>query len=138
MSDQDYFPEDGYNPNSGEYSNAFDFEPDFSERVILTGDGSVWADVSGLPSFEPDIERAANMLEDIAGSGVFDPGFNDRNPDDFPQLPPDFDFGDPQVRGPFINDDAVQAWLDASGLRGTAVVWYDEVADEYWIDVDTN
>lgn len=138
MSDQDYLPEDSYDPSSGEYSGNFDFEPDFERRVFLTGDDSVWADVSGLPSFEPDIESAANLLEDIAGSGVFDPDFNQRNPDEFPSIPPEFDYGGDNTRGPFFDDEQVQKWLDESGLRGTAIVYYDEEQDEFWIDVDTN
>lgn len=94
--------------------------------------------MSGVAGFEFDIEAAKNQLEDVAGSGIFDPDFNQRNPEDYPDVPADFDYTDKTTRGPFFTDEAVENFLTKSGLRGTAKVYYDEANDEFWIDVDTN
>lgn len=138
MTDNDNFPDDDFDPYSGEFSNEFDFEPTFSERVYLTEENTAFADVFTEPDFEPDGDRIVNTLKELVSQGVFEEDYNPHNPDDRPPIPDDFDYADKNVRGPFIGPEAVNRWLRDSGLEDVALPYYNEEYDEYWIDVNTN
>ncbi len=132
----DIFPEDSYDDNSGEYSSDFDFDPIFSYRVDINSE--VYAEVkTDHIDFDPLTQDIASKLEDLVNYGYFDVDGN-RNPLDYRSLSnSDFDTQSPTSRGPFINSDAVERWLDETGLRDMVDVWYDDDNDIYWIDADT-
>lgn len=138
MSDLEIFPDNSYNEDTGEYSQEFDFEPDFKSRVYLNNEQTLWVDVSGLAGSESAFLRVFELLEQEAIRGGFEPTFDKNNPDNFPAIPGDFDYNGKNTRGPFIDNDSVQNWLKKSGLRGTAKVYYDEANEEFWVDVNTN
>ena len=111
----------------------------FVERIYLNDDHTLWADVYQNDDTIADLaEQAADLITEIEERGYFEPGFDLDNPSHFPDLPDDFDIFNPNTRGPFIDDQAVQFWLDDSGLRDQVAVYYDEEHDEFWIDADTN
>jgi len=138
MSDFNYFPEEGYNPDTGEYSNPIGFEPAFEQHILLNREGTVYADVFALPGFEPQGESAANAIEGLFTTRGFEPLNKDRNPEQYPTLPGGFDVNGDNIRGPFLDDEMVQEFLTKSGLRGVAIVYYDELEDQFYIDVNTN
>lgn len=132
----DFFPEDGYDPDSGEYESPYDFEPVFTARVQIAP--NVWATIETTnPDFSPLAESISSRLEELVLSGSFDIEGN-RNPNDYKTTPPDFDIQDKNIRGPFIDTESVERFLQESGLRGIAIPYYDEANDEYWIDVNTS
>jgi hypothetical protein len=137
VSDFDFFPEASYNPTSGEYSGNFDFEPTFTARIYLNFDKTLWVDVTSISDYEPINIRVIDELNKLSNSGIFEPSFDPDNPNGYPEIPPDFDYGDPNVRGPFQSDEEVDNFLDKSGLRGIAIVYYDSTQGEFWIDVNT-
>lgn len=129
------FSESSYDDTSGEYFEAFDFEPIFSQRVYLNEEGTLWADVFSTDDYQGTFDDVINELEDLAGNRTFEIDFNNKNPDDKPPLPDNFDFGDPNIRGPFIDPDHVREFLKVTGFGNTANVYYDEDNDEFWIDL---
>jgi len=132
----DYLPEQDYDPDSGEYNSDFDFDPVFTSRVNLSE--NISAEITTYePDFEPEAESMTEILQRLVNHGYFDSPEN-RNPLDYPPIPAEFDRQGGNSRGPFINADEVERWLDNSGLRGQVPVYYDEDNDLYWIDADTN
>jgi hypothetical protein len=133
----DYFPEQDYDPDSGEYNSDFDFDPVFSHRVNLSDD--IHAEViPEEPDFDPLAEDFADRLQELVNHGYFDIEGN-RNPLEYNSLSSsDFDTQSGSSRGPFIDADAVERWLDETGLRDQVSVYYDEDNDLYWIDADTS
>lgn len=130
------FPEDDFNPDNGEYTSDFDFDPIYTYRVNVNE--TTHADVSSDSiDFDPLTEDIAARLQDLVNYGYFDVDGN-RNPLGYPPLgSSEFDTQSPTSRGPFISSDAVERWLDETGLREMVDVWYDEDNDIYWIDADT-
>ncbi len=132
----DFFPESGYDPDSGEYNSPYDFDPIFSQRIQIAP--NIWATIETTsPDFTPLAESIADILQKFVVSGGFDIEGN-RNPNDYKPLPPNFDIQDKNVRGPFIDTQSVERFLTESGLRNVAIPYYDEANDEYWIDVNTS
>jgi hypothetical protein len=133
----DIFPEDSYDPGSGEFSSNFNFEPVPIDDVPLTGDRETIAQVYTFAS-EDEGQRITSLLRDLAGTGYFEPARDPKNPRDFPPLPGDLDLSNKRtVRGPFITPDAVEKFLDKTGLQDVGTPYYDEENDEFWIDIDT-
>jgi hypothetical protein len=132
----DYLPEESYDSSTGEYSSGINFEPVFKQRVQIAP--GIFADiVSFIPDFEPLAENIANKLDELIREGQFDiPG--NRNPNFYPSIPPEFDYGGKTTRGAFPDSSSVERFLDESGLRDIALAYYDEEYDEYWIDVNTS
>lgn len=132
----DFFPEESYDPDSGEYTSGFDFDPIFESRVNLS-DG-IHADIhTDNVDFTPTAENLAERLEELVNLGYFDVEGN-RNPLGYPPLPDDFDKQGKTARGPFVSADLVENFFNRSGLRGQVPAYYDEENDLYWIDADTN
>lgn len=136
--DLPYFSDDDYDDSTGEYQSTQNFEPTFSNTFWLDAAQTIQVTIQ---SFTPDaVGPAFDALEtivDLASSGVFEPDYNPDNPHHYEPLPDDFDIGDKNVRGPFLNDEALQRFLSQSGLRGIAIPYYDDGNDEFWIDIDT-
>lgn len=132
----DIFPEDGYNPDTGEYEQSdYNFDPIFTGRVEIAP--GVFATIeSSSPNFDPLTSNIFDRLEELVKGGFFDIEGN-RNPSDLPPIPDDFDFGGKTTRGPFIDMPSVNRFLDESGLEGIALFYYDAEHDEYWADVNT-
>lgn len=133
----DYLPEDGYNPDSGEYESEFDFDPIFTSRVDLAD--NIHADISpDKPDFTPLAESLSDRLRELVERGYFDTDDN-RNPLGYPLLSDsNFDTQSKSSRGPFVTSDAVERWFDDTGLRKRVTAYYDADNDLYWIDADTN
>lgn len=132
----DIFPESGYDPDSGEYNSPYDFDPIYTNRVNITSD--VYATVETQnPDFTPLAQNIVEALQNAVNEGYFDVDGN-RNPLDYKQTDTSFDISDKNVRGPFIDTNSVEKFLNESGLRGIAIPYYDPENDEYWIDVNTS
>lgn len=134
----DIFPEESYDDSTGEYTARpdFNFDPIFTGRVEIAPGVFVTIE-SSSPNFDPLTENLFNKLEELVGKGFFDIEGN-RNPNNYPPILDDFDYGSKTVRGPFIDTPSVRRFLDESGLEGIAIIYYDEFHDEYWIDVNTD
>lgn len=50
-------------------------------------------------------------------------------------LPPNFDFDNPDVRGPFHDRDALLNFLDDTGLDNFGDIYYDAAHDEYYFEI---
>lgn len=133
----DYFPEQDYDPDSGEYNSDFDFDPVFSRRVNLSDDIQAEITTDGI-DFSPLADDLSDRLQELVNLGYFDIDGN-RNPLEYNSLSgSDFDTQSATSRGPFITADAVERWLDDTGLRDQVDVYYDDDNDLYWIDADTS
>lgn len=132
-----YFPEEDYDPDSGEYFSEFNFDPIFSSRVDLAD--NIHADIStDEPDFTPLAENLTDTLRELVNHGYFDIDGN-RNPLGYPLLADsNFDTQSKNSRGPFITSDAVERWFNQTGLRGRVTAYYDEANDVYWINASTN
>ncbi len=132
----DYFPEENYDPDSGEYEH-FDFDPIFTNRVDLAD--HIRADISSdVIDFDPLVDDMVSRLRELVNHGYFDID-NNRNPIGYPLLSDsEFNTQGKTSRGPFVTSDAVERWFDDTGLRRRVTAYYDEDNDLYWIDADTN
>ena len=138
MFNFDIFPEDSYDPSSGEYSADFDFEPIPIGNVFLTETGKTYARVF---SFEDEPDEARRILEVlhelVVDEARFEPDYNPLNPSGYPPLPEDTNFNDKKhTRGPFFLEQ-VRRFLARTGLESVSEVFYDEELDAYWIEIDT-
>lgn len=138
VDNPDVFPEESYDPSSGFYANEFDFEPDLTYLVNLRSDGEVYAIIHAPLDFEPELFDIAHELENLVATGIFEEDFDRENPLNYDDIPDDFDYSDKHVRGPFINTEHVERFLDDSGLRGIAIPYYDREHDEFWIYINTD
>jgi len=136
--DFDIFPEDSYDPSSGEFSGDFDFEPIQIGQVTLDDAATIYARVFTI-SEAAEADKTLQALQYYADKGFFDRSFNPLNPSFYP-TPPLGLVGarDSHVRGPFIGDYAIQRFLDDTGLRHVAQVYYDDEFDEFWVDIETD
>jgi len=132
----DIFPESGYNPDTGEYEQSdFNFDPIFTGRVEVAPGVFVTFETTD-PDFEPINTAVFDRLQELVGKGFFDVEGN-KNPNNYPPLPDDFDIQGKTTRGPFLDMQAVRRFLDESGLEGIALFYYDAEHDKYWADVNT-
>lgn len=129
------FPEESYDDASGEFNEAFDFEPTFSQRVYLNEEGTLWADVFSTQDYDQPFTDAITELENFISEGRFEIDFVSENPQQYPTIPDEFDYGNPNVRGPFIDTSHVSEFLKVTGFGKTADVFYDAENDEFWIDI---
>lgn len=114
----------------------FDDMPDpvFLGRADLLPSGELWADlytdqVTGDYSLQDvRFDSIRNLL------GIEDAEDLSTWADKAEALPFGFDHDDPDIRGPFFDQDAVNNFIDETGMYW-ADIYYDAESDEYFIDV---
>jgi len=136
LFDFDIFPEDSYDPSSGEYVSDFDFEPVPVGIVPLVEDETTYARVFSIEDID-EATRIFDILQDIAGKGIFETDYNPKNPHDYPHTTDTFLHNDKhKTRGPFLNEQ-VDRFFAKTGLESISEVFYDEELDAFWIEIDT-
>lgn len=138
MFDFDIFPEDGYDPSSGEYSADYDWVPVPLQDVELIQSGEVYAKIFSFSDDPTEGQRIIAELENYVFQGVFEPDYNPKNPRDYPHVPFSLDTTDRHsVRGPYLREQVARFFED-TGLEEFSDVYYDDDLDAFWIDVDTS
>jgi hypothetical protein len=138
MFDFDIFPEDSYDPSSGEFSADFDFEPIPLGTVLFDDSGKIYGKVFSYDDDINEAQRIFDTLSEVVQAGRFDPSYNPLNPTGYPPLPEGgVNFNDKKhTRGPFFLEQ-VRRFLTRTGLDSVSEVFYDEELDAYWIEIDT-
>lgn len=122
-SDQDYLS--GETDTEPTYLGSVQFMPESPGAI----EGHMYTDGSDLPLGIGDLDL--KPLAELLGLEGFEPAGELF----FEPLPPDFDFDNPDVRGPFFDDESVNNWLNDTGLFANATVYFDEDTGEYWVEI---
>ena len=122
--DQEYEP--GETDTEPTYLGSVQFMPDSPGAI----EGHIYTDGSDFPINLDDLDFAP--LGALLGLEGFEPAEETF----FEPLPPEFDFDNPDVRGPFFDLEAVDNWLDSTGMANNVSVFFDEDTGEYWIEIE--
>lgn len=108
-------------------------DPFYLGRADLLPSGELFADIYA------DTPTGDYSLRDVDFTGIeeilgIDEGHDQGWADFAKDLPFDFDQDDPDVRGPFPDEESVNDFINETGLYW-ADIYYDDVTDDYFIDV---
>lgn len=124
------------NPDQHYNSGETDTEPTYLGSVQFMPEspgaieGHIYTDGSDFPTELDQLDFAP--LGELLGLEGFAPAEETF----FEPLPPDFDFDNPDVRGPFPDQESADNWLNDTGLFGNVQLFEDEDTGEFWIEIE--